>query len=230
MKVSTGPTVEDALREALAHSAVRRIEGRNATKADIYVHRGARLAVALKDYGRRPFVVRQTLGRWLVARECRAYRHAGDVAGLPRFLGRIGPWALATEWVEARPLAERAERNLSPQIFDALDRIVSELHRRGVALADLHHRDVLVGVDEAVHVVDLALAFVRGDRAGVLRRRLFDRLAEQDLVAAARLRARFCGGDPDAALRRLGPRAAARYRNARRLKRWFDRLRGRRRK
>jgi hypothetical protein len=204
-----------------------RLAGRNRTKAELtFYQRPTGDRVALKDYGRRPFLVRHTLGRWLIRRETRAYRAAGATPGLAPFLGRVGPFALATEWLDARPLAEQAEGQVDPAVFVELECIVRGLHERGVALADLNHRDVLVGPGPAVHLVDLALACVRGPRSGPLARRLFERARAADLFALARLRARYAGEDRRAAIDAADPRARAWHRRARRIKWCWDRLRG----
>lgn len=216
----------DALRGA---RPIRRIAGRNLTKADILVYRLGDCEVALKDYGARPFWARNTIGRLLVRRESRAYAAAAGLEGLPRWLGRVGPFALAVEWVPGTSLAEAQGQRLNPAVFDRLGSILERIHERGIALGDLHHRDVIVGVDGGVSVVDLATAFVLGPRPGRLAVRLFRRMAEQDRVALARLRARAMGMDENRAVAALGPSVARRYARARRVKAWWDRLRGRRR-
>ena len=85
---------------------LRRLVGRNRTKADILVYRLHGTEIAVKDYGARPWLVRQTIGRLLIRRESAAYLAAGPVEGLPPFHGRLGPFALATGWLDARPLAD----------------------------------------------------------------------------------------------------------------------------
>jgi len=204
----------------------RRIPPRNRTKADVLVYTFRETTLALKDYSTRPWVVRNTLGRYLVRRECVAYRAAGEMDGLPRFLGRVDPFALATAWIDARPLAHCSRQEIPADTFDRLASIVDSIHRRGVALADLHHRDVLVGAHGSVHIVDLATAWTLGARPGRLRRAIFERLCDQDRIAVARMRARFRGEDEQDAIDAVGERAAARYRRARRLKAAFGRMRG----
>lgn len=185
--------------------------------------------VAVKDYGARPLLVRNTVGRYLVRREAAAYAAAEGVAGLPEFLGRIGAFALATRWVDAAPLSSCDPRTIDPGVFDRVERVIEALHERGIALSDLHHRDVLVGADGDVHVVDLAASLVAGRGAGPLRRFLFRRLVDADRVALARMRARGNGLDErDAVLAAAGPRAAARHAWARRVKAAWDLVRGRR--
>jgi hypothetical protein len=207
---------------------LRRIVGRNGTKADVLFYELDDDRVAVKTYAPRGALMRSTLGRWLIRREAAAYRAAEGVDALPGFLGRLGPYALATRWVDAEPLKERVGVELDEAFFDRLGAVLDELHDRGVALADLHHRDVLLGADGALYIVDLATAWVLGHRPGPIRRRLFKRFCESDRVNLARMRARFTGGDVAAAVESVSPAAAAWHRRGRKVKGWLDRLRGKR--
>lgn len=205
-----------------------RIPGRNRTKADIVFRTVDGRDVAIKDYRPRSFLVRNTLGRVLLARESRAYRAAGRLPGLPVYLGRPDRFSLMLTRVPGRPLRDVAPGSIDARCFERLGEIVDALHRRGVALGDLHHRDVLIDDDGDVHVVDLATAWIAGDRAGLLRRAVFERACDQDRVAVARMRARHLGEDERIAIEAVGPRAAAWHRRGRRLRSAADRLRGRR--
>jgi hypothetical protein len=226
---STGSASPALLRDALVGlTPERRLTGRNLSKADVLVYRVDGRQVAVKDYGQRPFFARQTLGRLLVGRECRAYEGAGSAPGLAPFLGRLGPFALATGWIDAVPLADLPRGAAPPEIFDRLDAVIAGLHARGVAMSDLHHRDVLVSRDGSVHVVDLAMAHVLGPRPGPLRRRLFARLSAQDRLAAARMRARFTGRHEGDALAAIDPLTRRLWGAGRRVKELWDRLRGKR--
>lgn len=226
---STATSSISQLREALTHlTPERRLAGRNLSKADVALYDVGGLRIAVKDYAGRPFLARNTIGRLLVGRECRAYERAGGAPGLASFLGRLGPFTLATGWIDAVPLAELAGGAVSPELFDRLDAVIAGLHARGVALSDLHHRDVLVARDGSVHIVDLAVAHVLGPRPGMLRRRLFARLAAQDLLSAARMRARFTGLPEDEALAAIDPSARRLWGVGRGIKAFWDRLRGKR--
>jgi hypothetical protein len=206
---------------------VRRILGRNWTKADVDFYELDELRVAVKTYEPRNLVARNTLGRWLIRREAAAFMALEGIRAVPEFLGRAGPFAIATRWVDAVPLKARTGDRLDEGIFDRLADIVSEIHDRGVALADLHHRDVLIADDGSMYVLDLATAWVAGDRPGPLRRYLFERFCESDRVNLARMRARFTGGDIAAAVAGVSPTAAAWHRRGRTVKSVLDRLRGR---
>lgn len=190
------------------------------------VYRVAGLRIAVKDYEPRPFLARHTIGRLLVGRECRAYERAGSAPGLAPFLGRLGPFTLATGWIDATPLADLPPGAASPEVFDRLDALIAGLHARGVAMSDLHHRDVLVANGGAVHVVDLAMAYILGPRPGWVRRRTFERLSAQDRIAAARMRARFTGGSEGDAFANIDDTARRLWIAGRRIKAFWDRLRG----
>ena len=206
---------------------LRRIRGRNNTKADILVYRHGALQIALKDYRRRPWWVRLSIGRLMTRRETAAYRLARDIPGVARFLGRLGPVSLATEWVESRSLGELREQAVHPEVFERLREILEGLHDAGIALSDLHLSDVLVDADNRVTLVDLGTAFTLGKRPGRLRSRLFRRLVLQDEISFARLRAHLRKEDANAAVRSLGPDAERINRRNRWIKKWVDRLRGR---
>jgi len=206
---------------------LRRIRGRNNTKADILVYRHGTLQIALKDYRRRPWWVRLIVGRLMTRRETAAYCAAGDIPGLARFLGRLGPVSLATEWVESRSLGQLREQVVHPHVFERLHELLGRLHDAGIALSDLHLSDVLVDSDNRVTLVDLATAFTLGKRPGPFRLRLFRRLVMQDEISFARLRAHLRKENAEAAVRSLGPGAARINRRSRWLKKWLDRARGR---
>lgn len=205
----------------------RTIGGRNSTKADVQFYRVGDLGVALKTYSNRSVVVRWLLGRCLIGREVSAYRSASGLEGLPRFLGRLGPVALATEWVPARSLAERSGESIEPAIFDRLEQIIDDLHRRGVAVSDLHRGDILLTDDNRVFLIDFAIAWTLGERPSRIRRRIFSHLSRLDLIAAARIRAHFLGGDVEEAVSRIGGSTADWHGRGRRIKQLWNRLRGR---
>ena len=206
---------------------IRSLPGRNANKANLEVYSVDGIDVALKDYRSRSFIVRHTIGRFSTRREVKGYLAAASCEGVPEFLGRLGPVALAVRWIDGKTLRSLAGQPMEGAIFDRLEAILDRLHARGVAMGDLHHSDVLISDDGSVHVLDFATAIVLGRRAGPIRRSLFERACEQDRIACARLRARFMGDDEARAVQAVGERAAARYRRARRLKALWDRLRGR---
>ena len=164
-------------------------------------------------------------GRLLIARETRAYLESRGIEGLPKFLGRVGPFTLATEWIDAEPIGQLRGQRLDAGIFDRIEVIVGHLHERGVALGDLHILDVLLGGDGTVWLIDLAASFCRGDRPSAARLWLYKRFKESDIVNMTRMRARFTGRDIDEALGELDSSIVARYRRGKKIKSAWDWLR-----
>jgi len=205
--------------------------GRNLSKATLKFYSVDGQRVALKDYGDLPFPVRNTIGRFFARREAKAYAAAVGTLGLPEFFGRVGPFALALDWIEARPLSALASASVPADLPQQLRRIVETLHSRGIAIGDLHHRDVLVAPDGTIHLVDLATAWATGRSPGPLRRALFHWLTDADRVALARIEARCSGRDEhEVVLASAGVDAARRYARGRRVKAWWDWLRGKHRR
>jgi hypothetical protein len=202
--------------------------GRNLSKASLKFYRIRGQRVALKDYGDLPFWIRNTVGRFFVRREARAYQQASGSDGLPAFHGRVGPFALALEWIDATPLASVSASSIPPGALGRLRGIVEALHARGIALGDLHHRDVLISPHGAVHLVDLAAAWCAGASPGFVRRALLRRLQDVDRVALARIEARCLGIDERKAVLDLaGPGAARRHAQGRKVKAFWNALRRR---
>jgi hypothetical protein len=182
--------------------------------------------VAVKDYSARPWAIRHLVGRALTRRECAAYAAADRLSGLPRFLGRLGPFSMATEWVDGRQLSEFPDSSVDAGRLDRLHAIVTSLHERGVALTDLNHRDILLGDDDQVWILDLAMAWRRGSSRRGPRARIFEHFRSADLFALSRLRDRFCPGRRGDAAETSDAGAVRWHRRARRLKWMWDRLRG----
>ncbi len=99
------------------------------------------------------------------------------------------------------------------------------LHARGIAMGDLHHRDVLVAVNGSIYIVDLAVAWVVEERSGRWRHAVFRRLRNLDLLSVARMRARWTGRD---AREEADGSTVVWHARGRWVKGLWDRLRGRR--
>jgi len=205
---------------------IRIIPGRNASKADIRVYRLAEETLAVKDYGHRPFLIRHLVGRLMLRRESHAYAVAAGVDGLPEFRGRIGRFALATRWLDAKPLAECSPERIPTDCLEQVHAIVRQLHDRGIALTDMHHRDILIGSDGRVWIVDLASAWIGADG---WRGPFFRWLRQLDILSLWRLRRRVEPETGEALPPGVSPSILVWHRRGKRMKDILDRFRGRRR-
>jgi hypothetical protein len=206
---------------------IARLPGRNISKAEIVVrsHDGGKIAV--KDFGVRPWIVRNLIGRLFICREAAVYEQLAGVSGVPRFLGRLSPYSLATEWIEGTALAALKATEVDPLVLDRMDEIVARIHRHGVALGDLHRGDVLVAASGDVYLIDFATALRLGQRPGPLRRQLFAWMKDQDRIAMTRIRAWAGRSSSPTGVNGVGADAAKWYARGRRLKRAWDWFRGR---
>ncbi len=191
---------------------------RNSTKADVRFEERDGREVVVKDYGARSWWVRTFYGRPTLRREARVYERLAGVSGVPASLGLETPDRLVLERAPGRPSHElKADAYDARAVFDRLDAILAGIHGRGVAISDLHRRNVLIEPPATVHVIDFALSRIARDpqHPGWMVRRLM----ELDRHAAARLRARALGLPEPEATGSIG----GFYRAGRRLKRLISR-------
>jgi predicted Ser/Thr protein kinase len=139
--------------------------------------------------------VRWLAGRRALDREERAYRRLAGVRGVPALLERPDRDSLLCERIEGRRLDQHSRRSLDPDVFESLERIVRQVHERGVAHGDLHRRDVIVDTAGFPWVLDWATGMFCSGRAGRLRRVLFRRWMEVDRRAVEKLRRRYSAAD-----------------------------------
>jgi predicted Ser/Thr protein kinase len=125
------------------------------------------------------------VARLLLARERRALAAAGELDGLPRELG-LGAHGggdprteLVRTFVPGVPLCEA--RELPRDWFVHLERLVRDLHARGVCHNDLHkEQNVLVRPDGRPALVDLQLASVHRTTTRAFRVRAAEDLRHVD--------------------------------------------------
>lgn len=147
--------------------------------------------VVVKDFQPRPAWLRQTLGRFLIRRELRAYRALAGHASVPRLFGRIDAFAFAMEYRPGVRLARSLAGRVPEDFLAALEKAVLSMHELGVAHLDLRHRsNVLVDGEGAPVLLDFASA-VCFRPGGFAARWLLPFFAKMDLRALAKWRDRL---------------------------------------
>lgn len=115
--------------------------------------------VVIKDFGPRSRLVRTLYGRWVTAREAKAYRTLAGLPAVPSFLGHPDPLALALEYRPGSRMSRSLAGRLPEGFMDELRTAVREMHARGVVHLDLRHRsNVLADSDGHPVLVDFGSA------------------------------------------------------------------------
>jgi hypothetical protein len=209
-------------RDRLATLPRRRLHGgRNVTKAVVDLVEIDGRPVVLKDFAPRSWPVRLLLGPWQLDREARAYGALRGLRGTPAFLGRVDRQAIALEYIAGRSLASLRPGDLPASFFDRFDRLLDEMHARGVAHGDLHRHDVLAGPGGEPCLVDFSTSVAAGEGAFAWTRFLFNQMRRADRRSAAKLRRHLLPGSGTPVPGRRGL-----YRIGGWVKRFFGRLRG----
>jgi len=165
-------------------------EGRSLGQADVcaYEIEGRRFVV--KDFRPRPWLIRRGWGRWVLRREWNRLERLQGIVGIPRLLGWVDGDAFAMEWIVGERLPHSRHGVLEPPFFERLERLVAEMHARGVAHGDLRRKNVLADRDQRPYLIDFATAHLTG--ANFLRRRLFERICRIDRLKIIELKADYC--------------------------------------
>ena len=159
------PKLTRAVLEGLPRTTLH--QSRNWSKAHVFQVEwppGGGRPVVIKDMIATPLWFRIVVGRAILRREVRALRLLRDVEGVPRLVARVDADAIAMEKAPGRPLSSFAEQECGPQVLASIERLLKQVHARGLAHADLHAHNILVDESGATSLIDWATAsaFRRG--------------------------------------------------------------------
>ena len=128
----------------------------------------------------------------MIRREYDMYRRLSGVSGVPRCYGLVDGDQLVLEWIEGESLRDRpaseAERD---SFFQKLLQVIRDMHRAGVAHADLKRRDnVLQTPNGEPYVIDFGAAVSLDENSGPIARWIFQAVVQMDLNAWVKLKYR----------------------------------------
>jgi hypothetical protein len=164
-----------------------------------------------KDFSSRAFLVRHTVGRFLLGREVRALRRLQGIDGVPGDAFRVDAFAMAARFVPGRPLADMPKGPVSTAYLLALEALLRQVHARGLVHLDTRGGgNLLLMPDGAPGIIDFQAALStrwmpRGLRAW---------FEAMDLSGVYKKWARW---QPDT----LGPERAASLERQNRWRRWW---------
>ncbi|NNG07265.1 MAG: hypothetical protein HKM90_05975 [Desulfobacteraceae bacterium] len=148
----------------------------------------------VKDYSSNRFWYRNTIGRFLLWRESKAYRRLKGLRGVPTCYRVIDGLALVTEEIGGRNIEGlENEGRLSEEFFDSLQELVKNVHTRGLAHCDLKRApNILLGPDEKPYIVDWSASISEREFRFFPLNRVYQRFLQDDLNAITKMRLRHC--------------------------------------
>ena len=148
----------------------------------------------VKDFSANRFFYRNTIGRFLIWRESKAYRRLRGLKGVPAFYRVIDGIALVTEEISGKNIEGlEHEKRLSDAFFEALLRLVKSVHGRGLAHCDLKRAaNILAGHDGKPYIVDWSASILEREFRFFPLNLIYKRFLQDDLNAITKMRLRHC--------------------------------------
>jgi RIO-like serine/threonine protein kinase len=157
-------------------------------KPDLHRVEVAGRTLMVKDVQRKNLFFRWTLGLLLIGKEWKIYSRLAGIQGIPKAVERIDRFAFAMEFVPGRPIGRGETLPLS--FFSDLERVLGEIHARGVVHMDLRHKgNILLSQKGDPFLIDFNSSFSFKEK-GVLHRFLFPLLRWVDYGGLLKLKQR----------------------------------------
>lgn len=123
-------------RAALAGARAKLLRDGRWANAQVFRVEAAGREWVVKDFSRRAFWVRYTIGRFLLRRELRALQRLDGIDGVPQRAFRIDGDAIAAEFIPGTTLGQVAAEQMTAPFFVALERLLNDVHARGIVHLD----------------------------------------------------------------------------------------------
>jgi serine/threonine protein kinase len=145
-------------------------------------------SLMVKDVRKKNFFLRWTLGFWLIHKEWKTYSRLIGIKGIPQAVKRIDGFAFAMEFIPGKPILRGGP--LPSSFFSDLEKVLQEVHARGVVHLDLRHKgNILVSEKGEPFLIDFNSSFAFKEK-GFLRRYLFPLLRWVDEGGLLKLKER----------------------------------------
>jgi serine/threonine protein kinase len=130
----------------------------SSTRPAIWIVEENGVRAVAKDFSRNKFFFRNTVGRFLIWRERKAYRKLRGITGVPLLYRVIHGLALVTEEIPGRNLENlEKEIKIPDSFFEAMKELVTRIHDRGLAHCDLKRApNTILGDNGLPYIIDWA--------------------------------------------------------------------------
>jgi RIO-like serine/threonine protein kinase len=200
------PMFESLKISDLPHQNLGVLRKPSSTRPTLWLVEENGMRAVVKDYSSNRFLYRNTIGRFLLWRERKAYRRLKGLRGVPTCYRVIDGLALVIEEISGRNIEGlENEEGLSQEFFHQLQELVKNVHSRGLAHCDLKRApNILLGHDEKPYIVDWSASISKREFWLFPLNLIFQRFLQDDLNAITKMRLRYC---PES----VGPEEARRY-------------------
>jgi RIO-like serine/threonine protein kinase len=190
----------------LPHQNLGVLRKPSSTRPTLWLVKESGVRAVVKDYSSNRFLFRNTVGRFLLWRERKAYRRLKGLRGVPTCYQVIDGLALVIEEISGRDIEGlENEGALSEEFFNQLQELVENVHGRGLAHCDLKRApNILLGHDERPYIVDWSASISEREFRVFPLNLIYQRFLQDDLNAVTKMKLRHC---PQS----VGPEEARRY-------------------
>ncbi len=166
------------------------------TRPAIWIVEEKGMRAVVKDYTTSKFLFRNTVGRFLVWRESKAFRKLNNLKGIPNLYRVIDGTALVMEEIPGRNLEDLEDKMEIPQaFFDALKDLVAGFHKRGLAHCDLKRApNTLLGNDGLPYIIDWGASISEREFRLFPLNLIYRRFLRDDYVAIIKMKLRHTPG------------------------------------
>ena len=166
------------------------------TRPGLWIVEENSVRAVVKDFSTKGFLFRNTAGRFLVWREEKAYRKLQSIRSIPRLYRNIQGLALVMEEVQGRDgEAFHGFEQLPEDFFHELRKVVSDIHRCGLAHCDLKTAsNILVDREGKPALIDWGASISEREFRFFPLNLIYRRFVKDDLMAIIKLQLRL---DPD---------------------------------
>ncbi len=162
------------------------------TRPMIWVIEENGVRAVVKDFSHNKFFFRNSIGRFLLWREAKAYRRLGNIRGTPSLFRVIGGRALVLEEIPGRNLENLGHgKGLPDNFFTNLKDLVDSFHKRGLAHCDLKRApNFLLGHDGLPYIIDWGASISESEFKFFPLNRIYQRFIMDDYMAIIKLKMR----------------------------------------
>lgn len=133
------------------------------------------VAWTFKDFSSRPFLVRNTIGRFLSRREWRALSRLAGIDGVPGDAFRVDCHAIAARYLSGTLLAKLSAERADTAFLEAYETFLAAVHGRGIVHLDTGGgSNMLMQDDGRPGLIDFQAALFTARLPGGVRRLLED--------------------------------------------------------